>query len=70
MIIWLAVIALVVVLIYLSIQRRQEDAVWLSFRRRRKEKRCQVPPDQPLDPNFQFDQPADNAQRDKSDGSN
>jgi len=60
MIFWLAVAALLVVLIYFIInwQRSQQDATWRSFRQHFREKNDRPSPEQPIDPNFQFDQPS------------
>lgn len=60
-IVFLAVLALLIVLIYFWSQGRQREDAWQSFRQRHREGRRHHPPEQPIDPNFQFDQPsADN----------
>jgi len=53
----LAAIGLVVVLIHFSFQSRKTDDVWRRRRIRRAERQAHPRPDEPIDPNFQFDQP-------------
>jgi hypothetical protein len=58
MLIWIALVAFVIVLIYFltQTQRRQQDEIWRSFRKRYRERRPHSP-EQPIDPDFQFDRP-------------
>jgi hypothetical protein len=58
MLVWLAVLPLVFVILYFFINRRsRSDEVWRLFREQQRQRRRQTPPDQPIDPTFQFDRP-------------
>ncbi|HEY7310049.1 MAG TPA: hypothetical protein VH643_11875 [Gemmataceae bacterium] len=69
MILWLAVIlaviAILVPLIYFLTQRRRQDEIWQRFRNRYRERRTHWSPEQPIDPNFQFDRPPGDEAKDK-----
>ena len=69
MILWLAVIlaviAILVPLIYFLTQRRRQDEIWQRFRNRFGERRMHRSSEPSLDPNFQFDRPPDEKEKDK-----
>jgi hypothetical protein len=65
MIIWIAVIAILIALIYFLTQRRRHDEVWRRFRQRRQERLSHPPSEQPIDPTFQFDRPSADVEKDK-----
>ncbi|MBY0525645.1 MAG: hypothetical protein K2R98_19730 [Gemmataceae bacterium] len=50
------VMGLMFVLIYFTMKKR-EDKVWKGFRQRHRERLRRPVSDEPLDPNFQFNQP-------------
>jgi hypothetical protein len=56
MILLLAALALVFVLAYFLSQRR--DGTWERFRQRQRERARRTGPEQPIDPTFQFNEPA------------
>lgn len=66
MIMWIAIVAMLIVLIYFFTQRRRHDEVWQHFRQRYQERRFHSSPEQPIDPNFQFDRPSDDSEKGKS----
>lgn len=55
MLLFLTATAFILVLVYFLRQRR--DDAWQRFRQRRAERKTRSIPDQPSDPNFQFDKP-------------
>ncbi|MGH7171494.1 MAG: hypothetical protein ACRELF_01705 [Gemmataceae bacterium] len=55
MILFLALVALLLVLFYFWNQRRHRDDAWQRFRQRHRERLRHHPSEQPIDPNFQFD---------------
>ena len=59
MIFFLAVVAVVVVLGCFYWQKRYGDELWSRYRDRRLARMRRPRPDQPLDPNFDFDASAD-----------
>lgn len=63
MVLGFAGLAVFLVLFYFLGQRRH-DTDWRRFRQRHRERRLHPPPEQPVDPNFQF-KPAREAEKDK-----
>jgi hypothetical protein len=53
------------VLIYFLSQGRRHDEAWRSFRQRYRERRTHPRPEQPINPNFQFDQPPADVEKDR-----
>ena len=63
MILFLAVIALLLALVYFLSQEWRSNDVWQRFRQRYRERRRHYPPEQPIDPTFQFDRHSEAGER-------
>lgn len=58
--IWIAGLALVFVFLYFIVEGRRQHQTWKNFRQRQRQRIQNSPPVQPpIDPDFQFDQPAE-----------
>ncbi|HEX3146995.1 MAG TPA: hypothetical protein VHR66_02870 [Gemmataceae bacterium] len=55
-VVFLSIAALLIVVIYFVSQKRRGDATWERYRERHRKRQERVVKDEPIDPNFQFDQ--------------